>query len=44
MMIFSLLPICLYNGKEGRKEKWLFYIFYPLHIIVLYLLSTLIFL
>ena len=44
MMIFSLLPICLYNAKEGRKEKWLFYIFYPLHIIVLYLLSTLIFL
>ncbi|MBR2542494.1 MAG: hypothetical protein IKF08_06435 [Lactococcus sp.] len=44
MMVFSLLPIYLYNGEEGRKEKWLFYIFYPLHIIVLYLLSTLIFL
>ncbi|GAB2021359.1 TraX family protein [Pseudolactococcus yaeyamensis] len=44
MMLFSLIPIYLYNGKEGRKEKWLFYIFYPLHIIVLYLLSTLFFL
>lgn len=44
MMVFSLLPLYLYHGKEGRKEKWLFYIFYPLHIIVLYLLSTLLFL
>lgn len=43
MMIFSLIPIYLYNGKEGKKEKWFFYIFYPLHIVILYVISTLFF-
>lgn len=31
----------LYNGKPGKKNfmnKWFFYIFYPLHLIILYLL------
>lgn len=40
LMVFSALPIMLYNGSEGRKEKWFFYIFYPAHIIILYILST----
>jgi hypothetical protein len=44
LMVFSILPIYLYNGQEGRKEKYFFYIFYPFHILVLYLLSTLLFL
>ena len=32
----SLLPICMYNGKQGPKVKYLFYIFYPLHLLILY--------
>lgn len=37
----SLIPIFLYNGKRGRNIKWVFYLFYPVHIILLYLLSWL---
>lgn len=36
----SLLPICLYNGKQGPKAKYLFYIFYPVHLLILYILGT----
>ncbi|RHS84444.1 hypothetical protein DW920_13455 [Clostridium sp. AM42-36] len=24
-----------YNGKRGLKLKWVFYIFYPLHLLIL---------
>lgn len=40
---FSLLAfvfIFLYNGQKGKlKTKWFFYIFYPLHLGVIYLIS-----
>ena len=42
--IGSFLPIpliCLYNGESGRKNfinKWSFYLFYPLHFLVLWLI------
>lgn len=39
--IFALPIILLYNGKRGKGYKWLFYVFYPLHIIVLYILECL---
>ncbi len=39
MMIFSIIPISLYNGKKGKSNKYLFYIYYPLHIYTLYLIS-----
>ncbi len=39
MMIFSLPIIFMYNGKKGRGLKYLFYIFYPLHIVVLYFIG-----
>ena len=31
----SLILICLYNKKEGIKTKYLFYVFYPLHMLIL---------
>lgn len=35
-MIFSLIFMLLYNGKKGIESKWFFYIFYPLHIVILW--------
>jgi len=37
--LISLLLIMLYNGNRGARAKYLFYVFYPLHIIILYLLK-----
>ena len=35
----AFLPIFLYNGERGRfHSRWLFYIYYPLHLIVMYLM------
>ena len=31
----SLLPLALYNGKKGKGLKWLFYVFYPGHLLLL---------
>lgn len=31
-----LLPVWLYDGRRGWKIKWLFYLFYPVHILLLY--------
>lgn len=40
MFIFALPFMLLYNGKRGCNIKWFFYLFYPLHIIVLSFLKT----
>lgn len=39
LMIFSVIFIMLYNGKYGKGLKKLFYVYYPLHIIVLYFIG-----
>lgn len=36
---FAMIPIHLYNGKRGLNIKWLFYVFYPAHILLLYLIA-----
>lgn len=43
MMCFAAVPIALYNGEHGKGLKNFFYLFYPLHIGVLYIVSTLCF-
>lgn len=40
----ALVPIRLYNGQRGRRKfKYLFYWFYPVHLLALYLIGKLIF-
>ena len=44
LFICSLLPLIfinLYNGQKGKDHKMLFYIFYPVHLLVLCLIYTL---
>lgn len=38
LAVLSLIPIWLYKGKQGYHNKWIqygFYIFYPLHMLIL---------
>lgn len=40
--VFSLIPIWLYGGRKGRSNKVIqygFYAFYPVHMIILYLIK-----
>lgn len=41
--IITVALILTYNGRRGAKAKYLFYIFYPLHIIVLLLIKNIVF-
>lgn len=40
-MVFSIIPLYFYNGEKGRGDKNFFYIFYPTHIYLLYILASL---
>lgn len=41
--ILALIPIQLYNGKRGKQNKFFFYIFYPAHLIIYFLVRTIFF-
>lgn len=45
MSLFAIIPILMYSGKQGLKNKftkWMFYIFYPAHLIIVVLIGKLI--
>ncbi|MDE5588414.1 MAG: conjugal transfer protein TraX [Acetatifactor sp.] len=35
---FAMLPIAYYNGERGLKMKYFFYIFYPAHLLIIWLI------
>ena len=39
--LLGFLPIFLYNGEKGRGLKWLFYVFYPGHLLLIWAIRTL---
>lgn len=36
--LIAFLPILIYNGKRGSNVKWAFYIFYPAHLLILFVI------
>ncbi len=36
----AFFPVLFYNGKRGKGNKYLFYIFYPLHLVFLYFIAV----
>ena len=40
--LLALVPLALYSGQRGKwKMKWLFYLYYPLHLVAIYSISLL---
>ena len=44
-MLAAIPLLLLYNGQRGRKSKWFqwgYYLIYPVHFIVLYIIGLLV--
>lgn len=41
--IFSLIPIYLYNGKRGKQSKYFYYLFYPVHLLLFFIIRVILF-
>ena len=41
MMIFAIPLFIMYNGERGKSRKWFFYVYYPSHIWILYMIGSL---
>lgn len=39
LAVLAMLPIAFYNGQRGKNIKYVFYIFYPAHLLILALLK-----
>lgn len=37
----SMIPLLFYNGKKGPSLKYVFYGFYPIHLLILYIIYSL---
>lgn len=43
LSVYISIPIIsMYNGKKGNINKWVFYLFYPIHLLVIYLIRRII--
>lgn len=38
--LLGFVPLLFYNGKKGKGLKWLFYVFYPGHLLVIWAVRT----
>ena len=38
-VLLGYIPMLFYNGERGRQPKYFFYVFYPAHLILLYLIA-----
>lgn len=39
LALLAIIPIMLYNGQKGKNVKYLFYVFYPAHLLILALIK-----
>ena len=37
--LMAFIPLIFYNGKPGKYNKWFFYLYYPIHIAIIFLIK-----
>lgn len=38
--LIDILPVAFYDGRRGARLKWVFYAFYPVHLLILFLVCV----